>query len=180
VFNRSFQGHRSQLAALGDKILHADNIETIERLLTEGPRRELGLASAAVFRRTDGALRRHAESPGWKAANADSLDLHDAALSGVVAGQPFQIDATDAKRLNFPAGLAAPTVAVPVKDRLRCFAVALYGPHASGADLAIDERAMLGRLADDAALAYARAETEALRRQVAALELRLSEARVAS
>jgi hypothetical protein len=180
VFNRSFRGDRAQLAALGDKVLHADSIETIERLLTEGPRRQLGLASAAVFRRVDGALRRHAESPGWKAANTDSLDLRDAALVGVVAGQPFHIDAADAKRLDFPEGLAAPTVGVPVRDRLRCFGVALYGPHASGADLAIDERAMLGRLADDAALAYARAETEALSRQVAALELRLSEARVAS
>jgi hypothetical protein len=180
VFNRSFRGHLAQLAALGDKILHAENIETIERLLTEGPRRQLGLASAAVFRRADSVLRRHAESPGWKATTADSLDLRDAALFGVVAGQPFQIDAADAERLNFPAGLAAPTLAVPVRDRLRCFAVALYGPHASGADLTIDERAMLGRLADDAALAYARVETEALSRQVAALELRLSEARLAS
>jgi len=108
------------------------------------------------------------------------VDLHDAALSGVAAGQPFPIDASDATRLGFPAGLAAPTVAVPVRDRLRCFAVALYGPHQSGEDLAIDERAMLGRLADDAALAYARTETEALRRQVAALELRLLETGVAS
>ena len=45
------------------------------------------------------------------------------------------------------------------------------------ADLATDERTMLGRIAGDAALAYARAETDALRGQVAALELRLSEAR---
>ena len=180
VFNRTFRQRTAQLVALGQKILQADSVETIERLLTEGPRRQLGLASAAVFRRTDdAALRRHAESPAWRAA-IDSVDLHDAALSGVAAGQPFPIDASDATRLGFTAGLAAPTVAVPVRDRLRCFAVALYGPHQSGEDLAIDERAMLGRLADDAALAYARTETEALRRQVAALELRLLETGVAS
>jgi hypothetical protein len=180
VFNRTFRRRTAQLVALGQKILQADSVETIERLLTEGPRRQLRLASAAVFRRTDDAtLRRHAESQGWRAA-IDSVDLHDAALSGVAAGRPFPIDASDATRLGFPAGLAAPTVAVPVRDRLRCFAVTLYGPHQSGEDLAVDERAMLGRLADDAALAYARAETEALRRQVAALELRLSETGVAS
>jgi len=177
VFNRTFRREAAQLTALGHDILQADSIEAIERLLTEAPLHRLGLASAAVFRHADGAFRRHAEGLGWTAAMADFLDPHDTALVGVATGQPFQIDATDAERLRFPVGLAAPTVAVPVRDKLRCFAVALYGPHASGADLATDERTMLGRIAGDAALAYARAEMDALRGQVATLELRLSEAR---
>jgi ubiquinone biosynthesis protein UbiJ len=64
-----------------------------------------------------------------------------------------------------------------VRDKLTCFAVAFYGPHVSGADLASDEHTMLASLASDAALAYAHAETDALRRQVAALERRLHELR---
>ena len=177
AFNRTFRREAAQLAALGREILQAGSIGQIERLLTEGPVRRLGLASAAVFRQGDGVLRRHGDSLGWTAAMADILDPRDAALAGLAAGQPFPIDVADAGRLGFPAGLAAPTVAVPVRDRLRCFAVALYGPHTSGADLSPDERVMLSRIADDAALAFTRAETDALRRQVAALELQLSAAR---
>lgn len=174
VFNRTFRREAAQLSALSREILQADSIEDVERLLTEAPLRRLGLASAAVFRHAEGTFRRHGEGPGWTAATADVLDPRDTALIAVAAGQPFQIDAADAERLRFPAGLAAPTLAVPVRDKLRCFAIALYGPHASGADLASDERTMLGRIAGDAALAYANIETDALRRQVAALEQRLS------
>jgi len=105
------------------------------------------------------------------------LDLHDTALDGLAAGRPFQVNTADAERLGFPVGLATPTVAVPVRDRVRCFAIALYGPHISGADLDADERAMLSRIASDGALAYGRAETEVLRRRVAALELQLLEGR---
>ena len=67
---------------------------------------------------------------------------------------------------------------MPIKNRLRWFAVALYGPHATGADLTADERALLARLADNAALAYAHAETEALRQEVATLQRQLSDALV--
>jgi hypothetical protein len=74
-----------------------------------------------------------------------------------------------------PSGLAAPTVAVPIRDRLACHALALYGPHATGADLSHDEQAMLARLADAAALAYRHIETEALRRQIITFQSQLME-----
>jgi len=175
VFNRSFRRQTTQLATVGREILQADSAETIEGLLADAPRHRLRLASAAVFRcEEDGAFRRHTRGLGWPASAADVLNVSDAALAGVATDAPFPIDPTDAERLRFPAGLETPTVAVPVRDKMDCFAIALYGPHVSGADLATDERAMLASLAGEAALAYARAETKALRRQVAALELRLS------
>jgi hypothetical protein len=99
-------------------------------------------------------------------------------LSGLTTGLPLAIDAAEAERLGFPRGLAAPTLAVPISNQLRWFAVALYGPHATGADLSVDERALLARVADNAALAYAHVETEALRREVATLQRQLSEALV--
>jgi hypothetical protein len=99
-------------------------------------------------------------------------------LSSLGKGAPVAIDAADAERLGFPRGIAAPTLAVPVRNQLRWFAVALYGPHATGADLTADERALLARLADSAALAYAHAETQALRREVATLRRELSDARI--
>jgi hypothetical protein len=67
-------------------------------------------------------------------------------------------------------------VVVPVQDRIRRFALALYGPHVSGADLAADERAVLVKLAGDAALAYRSAESAMLRHEIRELEQRLSEA----
>jgi hypothetical protein len=178
VFNHAFRRETGQLAALGREILQADSIDKIEQLLTVTPRRLLGLASAVVFRQTDGVFHRRTEGLGWETAIADVLDPHDSAFDGLATGALLAIDAADAERLGFPRGLAAPTLAVPVRNRLRWFAVALYGPHVTGADLTTDERVMLAGLADNAALAYAHAETEALRREVATLQRRLSDALV--
>jgi hypothetical protein len=180
VFNRAFRRETTQLAALGREILQAATVDEIERLLTVAPSRLLSLASAAVFRHVDGVFHRRSDGVGWASAIGNVFDPHDAALHRQASGSPFAMEAADTDRLGFPRGLAAPTLAVPVRDRLHCFAVALYGPHATGADLTADERAMLARVADDAALAYAHAEMESLRGQVAALRLQLSDAPVRS
>jgi GAF domain-containing protein len=180
LFNRAFRRETKELAELGRLILRADNIDDVEHLVTVAPLRLLGLASVVVFREVDGAFRRRTDGFGWDAANADVFDPRDVVLNNLATGAPFAIDADDAERLGFPRGIAAPTLAVPVRNRLRWFAVALYGPHATGADLTSDERELLGQLADSAALAYAHAETEALRREVAKLRRRLSDARVST
>ncbi len=178
VFNKAFRQETAQLAELGRQILRADNMDDVERLVTMTPFRLFGLASAAVFREVDGVFRRRTNGLGWDTASADIFDPRDTVLSSLATGASCAIDAADAERLGFPRGLAAPTLAVPIKNRLRWFAVALYGPHATGADLTADERALLARLADNAALAYAHAETEALRQEVATLQRQLSDALV--
>src|SRR6185437_4579464 len=175
VFNRTFRREAAGLREVSREILRADGVEAIEALLVAAPMAVLGLASAAVFRRHEAIFLRHADRAGWTACMAVTLDPGDTALGAIRSGEPFAIDPLDADRLGFPPGLAAPTVAVPIGNPLHCYAVALYGPHATGADLSRDERAMLARLAADAALAYGRAETETLRRQVAALQARLAE-----
>jgi hypothetical protein len=65
-------------------------------------------------------------------------------------------------------------LAVPASNPLRCFAIALYGPHASGADLDANERGMLKRIAQNAAAVYAEIENDDLRRQVSGLKRKLS------
>ena len=172
VFNRTFRRQTVQLATVSREILHAESPETIDRLLSEAPRDRLGLSSATVFRDDGRAFRRYMDGAGWPPETADTLNPDDVALTGLATATTFPIEPADAERLAFPTGLAAPTVAVPVRDKLRCLAVAFYGPHLSGADLASDEQAMLAALASDAAFAYGRAETELLRRRVAALECR--------
>jgi hypothetical protein len=59
-------------------------------------------------------------------------------------------------------------------NRIRCFAVTLYGAHASGADLDSNERRMLARLGERAADAYSELEAAALRSRITALERELS------
>jgi hypothetical protein len=175
VFNRSFHRHAQQLAEIRREILAAENAESIDRLLSEAPRDRLNLASATVFRHEAGVYRRHLRGLGWPPDAADTLDPDDDAFAELAHAEPFHISRGDAKRLAFPPGLATPTFAVPVRNTLYCYAVAFYGPHVSGADLAGNEHALLASLAADAALVYARAETEVLRRRVAALEDQLDE-----
>jgi hypothetical protein len=165
VFNRSFRRQTLALEAVGRQILSAENAEAIDRLLAESPRDYLNLASATVFRREDQRFHRHLHGIGWPAEAADMLDERD-----IDSNEPSPIQPDQAERLHFPTGLATPTFAVPVRDKLACFAIALYGPHLSGADLAPDEHSMLASLANDAALAYAHVDAAHLRRRLAALE----------
>ena len=53
----------------------------------------------------------------------------------------------------------------------------LYGGHAAGTDLDYYERAMLGRIARDAAAVYAELESKELREKIVALEGELKAAK---
>jgi hypothetical protein len=167
VFNRAFRRELAALRVVADEVLHATSINAADSMLTVAPMRTLNLASAAVFRYDGAVLQRHAEAIGWVAGTAERLDPGDSLLALAQNGRPFPIHRDDAVRLGLPSGLATPTVAVPIRDRLTCHALALYGPHATGADLSHDEQAMLARLAEAAALAYRHVEADALRRQIA-------------
>jgi hypothetical protein len=172
VFNRAFRRELAALRVVADEILHATSIDAVDAMLTVAPMRTLDLASAAVFRYEGVALRRRAEAIGWVHGSTERLDPGDPSVASAQNGRPFPIDRDDAVRLNLPSGLATPTVAVPIRDRLTCHALALYGPHATGADLSHDEQAMLARLAEAAALAYRNVEADALRRQIAVFRSR--------
>lgn len=175
VFNHTFHRERAGFATLSEDILRAKNMTEIEELLSEGPIHLLNLASVAVFRAEEGVFRRRTAGSGWTAGMADRIDPGARPLAGISAGLPFHIDPADAEDLSFPPGLETPTLAVPVANRLKCFAVAFYGPHVTGADLTADEQAMLRRLAEDAALAYAHVESESMRREIELLKLSLSQ-----
>jgi hypothetical protein len=167
VFNRTFRRELAELRVVADEILHATSIDEVESLLAAAPVRTLDLASAAIFRYDGAAFRRHAAAIGWADGTADRLDPSDFSLALEQKGRPLPIHQDDAVRLGLPTGLPSPTVAVPIRDHLACHALALYGPHATGADLSDDEWAMLAKLAEAAALAYRHVEADALRRQIA-------------
>jgi hypothetical protein len=79
-----------------------------------------------------------------------------------------------ARAAGLPEGVRQPVLAVPVANPRRCFAVALYSGHESGADLDQQERKLLNGLARQAEIAYAYLESEMLRARVTALEGRLA------
>jgi hypothetical protein len=158
---------------LGNAILHAGNFAEIEGHLVHGARSALCLASASVFREEGGVFRRTAEDQGWDDAAARTLDPRDPMLEPVQMHRPFGVDAKAAARNRLPDGLMQPIIAVPVGDRFRCLALALYGPHATGNDLNHDERAMLAELADTAASVFIKLDRDQLCQRIAALECEL-------
>jgi hypothetical protein len=160
-------------SALSQAILGAAHAEDIDRVLSDDPFRVLQLASAATFRRTDAAFDRREDGNGWDEFATRTLYPDEPMLAALPKGEPFDLD-TASNDARLPSGLKRPILAIPVANRVRCFAVALYGPHVSGTDLDSNERAMLARLGDRAADCYAELENEDLRTRIAALEHDLS------
>jgi hypothetical protein len=158
-------------------IAEADNLADVERHLAEGPFHHLKLTSAAAFRHNGDHFERHAEGRGWDANTAKRLDADVAFLAPVVTHRRLaDLHEHAGEGLDLPKGVKRPIVGVPATMRGRLLALALYGPHHSGADLDANERAMLARLADTAAEAYAEIENAALRKQINALEQQIGSA----
>ena len=158
---------------LGDAILNAETVAEIEGHLVQGVHNALDLASASVFREEGHIFRRTAADQGWDDAAARTLDADDPMLEPAHGHRAFGVNAQAAARNRLPDGLMRPILAIPVGDRLRCLALALYGPHATGNDLNHDERTMLAELADKAANAFMKLNDDELRRRIAALEREL-------
>jgi hypothetical protein len=169
---RFFNRHLDHIEeTLSRAIAKADTLADVERHLAEGPFQHLKLTSAAAFRHHGGQFERHAEGHGWNSNTTRRLDADAAFLAPVVSHRrlaDLREHAEDG--LDLPEGVKRPIVGVPATIRGRLLALALYGPHHSGADLDSNERAMLARLADHAAEAYVEIENAALRKRIAALE----------
>ena len=171
-FNRDLDKAERTIAAA---ILKAKDPLEVDRLLSEQPYRRLKLSSAAAFRRNGTEFRRDTEGHGWGEKTARNLSPDAPMLAPVAKGAPFAISDEDDSEPGLPGGFSRPVLGVPASNPLRCFAVSLYGPHASGADLDTNERAMLKRIAHNAAAVYAELENSDLRQKISTLERKLSE-----
>jgi hypothetical protein len=154
-------------------MLKAGEPGEIDRLLAREPFQRLKLTSAASFHRDGPSFVRGPNAEGWDSGTG-RLKPGDTLLSSVAKGQPFSIPDSEGDAA-LPQGLARPVLGVPAASPFRCYAVSLYGPHASGTDLDAYERAMLARLAASAAAMYAELENGALRGEIARLERQLSQ-----
>jgi hypothetical protein len=94
-------------------------------------------------------------------------------LAPLAKGAPFSVKEPHTDGLALPSGLSRPVLAVPAVTPARCLAISFYGAHASGTDLDHNERAMLARIAHDAAAMYAELESKELRQKVVSLEREL-------
>jgi hypothetical protein len=176
-FNRALDAAELEL---GGAMLKAQEPAEIDRLLAQEPFQRLSLTSAASFRRDGQRFVRGESAKGWDGAAASTLDADAPLLRSLSAGTPFSVPDVEGDGPDLPQGLARPVLAVPAVNPVRCFAVSLYGPHASGTDLDANERAMLSRLAASAAAMYAELENSELRGEIARLERKLDAAKPAS
>ena len=158
---------------LGQAIRAAKKPTEIDRLLADETYDALKLASAASFRREGPVFERNGNGKGWGRGKTTRIKADAPMLAAVPAGQPFPLKDEDGDGLDLPSGLSRPVLAVPAVNPVRCFAISLYGPHASGTDLDAHEHAILRRLAADAAAMYAELENSDLRGEIARLERKL-------
>ena len=170
-FNRDLDKAERSIATA---ILQAKKPIEVDRLLAEQPFRHLKLSSAAAFRRNGAEFRRDTDGHGWGEKTTRTLSPETPMLAPATKGVPFTISDDDRSEPALPGGFSRPVLAVPAANPMRCFALTLYGPHASGADLDANERAMLKRIGQNAAAVYAEIENDELRRQISTLEQKLS------
>ena len=159
---------------LGEAIRRAQTPAEIEEALADESLNALQHASAACFRKEGAVFVRKSKGQGWE--NCGPTFRPDRMLFALIAeGEPFRLKRQHTEDL--PTGLCRPVLAVPAGNPARCFAVSLYGAHTAGTDLDYYERAMLSRIARDAAAVYAELESKGLREKIVALEGELKAAK---
>jgi hypothetical protein len=182
VCSRRFHRSHLGLKAGGERMMTAKTPEEIDRLLLDCPMHVLALSSAAVFRKDNDVFRRTAATPQWTSCAVRELgpEEHEFALRCIEQATPIRLCQTDCERHDFPAGLGAPCLAVPVQTPMReASAVVLYGPHENGTDIDRDECDMLAALAARAAAAYEHVHTILLQEEVARLRSQITGLRTA-
>ena len=163
---------------LGAAIREAKTAIEIDRILADGAFHALKLASAASFRHRGSEFLRDDSGKGWENC-ARALRPEEPMLAPLAKGAPFSVKEPHMDRLDLPSGVSRPVLAVPAVTPARCLAISFYGAHASGTDLDHNERAMLARIAHDAAAMYAELESKELRRKLTSIERELHAARAA-
>jgi hypothetical protein len=177
VFNRRYHRARETLHEASRSIAKAADFAEIDSVLTEAPAAALRLASVAVFRMVDGALRRVGPSIGWTGTDLQRLDSaqYPNFFAQLLQEKPVRLPRNEWDRPNLPRDDLYPCLAIPMRGGVtESIAVILCGPHLSGADISYDERELLQDFAARAALSYDRVEANQLRREIQELRAALS------
>jgi hypothetical protein len=153
-----------RIERLAGTLPHARAREAVSQLLVSEPVDALGLASAALFRRTKDDLFVRESDVGWPADCARIIDADDKLVLHLQSEQvPLDLHDLRWARSDLPRGAAQPQFAVPIAVRKQVLAFVLYGGHAEGLALDPDETKVLGSLMTGASAAYDHLDAEALR-----------------
>jgi hypothetical protein len=152
----------------------AHDTKSVDQLLVNVPTEWLGLASAAMFRKTDNPAFHHlVASVGWDGAfgkeiPSDTKLLHQLCLTD----RPVRIGEREALPIDTPSDVAHPVLALPISnvdDELT--AVVLFGAHVEGDDILKEELDITDELGREASKAYSRIEMQNLLARLGAHEL---------
>lgn len=170
------QWHHAEqrLKADADQLVDAEDlaVEDVDAAIVDEPVAALGLSFAAVFRPTDAGNFERERGAG-EAPPPAKLDAHDPRVTAAME-TPVSFHAPNWAAHEGTTDFSTPALAVPIIVHHRAIKLVFYGPHATGEDLDRDEIAVLHELGRAAAVAYARLEAEALRREVEELKARLT------
>jgi hypothetical protein len=166
------QRHRAEerLAKAALAIVRAESHELVDRFLVHEPLRALELTSAAIFHRSAGGHFVREMAVGWDHVGTRELTSGDQLVLHLLAEErPVRLADIVWPSEESPTVVGDAILAMPVLLRDELVAIALYGPHRSGADIDPDEIRALTQLVDRAGAAYDHIEARTLREQVASL-----------
>jgi hypothetical protein len=155
-------------------LAYAESGSAVLEALVDEPRRALRLESAAAFVAHDGFLRRE-RAAGWRDGELSQLDADDP-LVRLLRSERTVIDVEEAR---WERGLlldraARPEIAVPLLLRDELLGVAFYGHRDDATSLDPEERRLLRRLANAAAIAYEAVDAKESKRKLAAANAMLA------
>lgn len=147
----------------------AQNQGTILRALVDDPSAALDLVSSSIFM-DDGAalvLRAH---DGWQSHATAALDRDDP-IARLMLAERDVVDVTQAHWRSDIKGIAPGSldIAVPLLSRNHLLGIALYGRHRNGSAIDPEERRLLHKLCESAAVAYEAVELARTREALAAV-----------
>ena len=143
---------------------HATSYRVVDEILAEEAAATLGLASAALFRRTAPKRFERTASVGWIDGTATCLTEQDR-LFVYLSGERESLRLSDVhwKTDDLPTGEAEPALALPIFVRHELSAILVLGSHVTGEALDADEIRLLEACAVAAGAAYDHLEADALR-----------------
>jgi hypothetical protein len=160
-----------RLAKAAAAVLRAESREVVDRFLVHEPLRALDLTSASIFRRDALSGRFVREmAVGWERVDTHELTADDPLVLHLLAeAAPVRLADVVWPSEQATRPLGDSVLAMPVLLRDELVAIALYGPHRSGADIDPDEIRGVVLLVDRAGAAYDHIEARTLRSQVESL-----------
>jgi len=152
---RSVHEAERHLERVGEAMMYAESLASLDKLLVEESTRALRLGSAAVFRRDGAGAFAQAAAIGWSGVGRDAIPADDPLVLDLqaqkrgIAGGPFL-----AGRDDFPQGAAAPAFAVPIRIREQMIGFVLFGAHVNASDIDPNEQRILEEFVGRARIAY--------------------------